>query len=165
MRVKGNGYRSLLQALSSLLLQLHQILLKCTKDRSSVFFLPGDHISNLTAYCRALEVYTITHCIYGHGSYTGSSSHPLLHTCIYFPPILPLFPLVVRVLVGFLQSYARSVLFFPLSCSAVCTCSVFTTVYCYHILMYTIEKNMTNRYCHLSFSSDDYTSIFGVQIT
>lgn len=54
--VKGNGYRSLLHALNSLLLQLHQILLKCTKERSSMFFLPGDHISNLTAYCRALEV-------------------------------------------------------------------------------------------------------------
>ena len=55
--VKGNGYRSLLQTLSSLLLQLHQLLLKFTKDRSSVFFLPGDNISTLTAYCRALEVY------------------------------------------------------------------------------------------------------------
>ncbi|CAI8049801.1 Hormone-sensitive lipase [Geodia barretti] len=54
-RVKANGYRSLLSTLSSLLLQLHQILLKVTKERSSMFFLPGDHISNLTAYCRALE--------------------------------------------------------------------------------------------------------------
>lgn len=59
-RVKANGYRSLLTALSSLLLQLHQILLKVTKERSSMFFLPGDHISNLTAYCRALEVCTNT---------------------------------------------------------------------------------------------------------
>lgn len=56
--IKGNGYRSLLQSLSSLLLQLHQILLKLAKDRSSFFFIPVDHISNLTAYCRALQVCT-----------------------------------------------------------------------------------------------------------
>ena len=60
--VKGNGYRSLLQVLNSLLLQLHQILQKCAKERSSMFFLPGDLISNLTAYSRALEVYPST-CI------------------------------------------------------------------------------------------------------
>lgn len=85
--VKGNGYRSLLHALNSLLLQLHQILLKCTKERSSMFFLPGDHISNLTAYCRALEVYMYVYSyMYLYGPYYCHWGFPgRMHTSILFP--------------------------------------------------------------------------------
>ena len=80
--VKGNGYRSLLHSLSSLLLQLHQALLKCTKDRSSMFFLPVDHISNLTAFCRALEVntHTLTYSVH---TFTDLISDPSLHCVPY----------------------------------------------------------------------------------
>ena len=55
-RVEANGYRSLLYVLKCCLLELHKFLVKCAKDRSGVFFIPGDSLSNITAYTRALEV-------------------------------------------------------------------------------------------------------------
>ena len=70
-RVKANGYRSLLHTLNCLLLQLHQVLQKCSKERASRFYLPGDDLSSITALCRALEVRHYHHQLIGFLFYTS----------------------------------------------------------------------------------------------
>ena len=61
LQVKANGYRSLLFLLRCCLLQLHGALQKCAKERGSIFYLPVDHLSNITAYTRALQVSACDH--------------------------------------------------------------------------------------------------------
>ena len=52
-RVEANGFRSLLYILNCCMLKLRKYL---ARNRTGVFYIPGDDLSSITAYTRALEV-------------------------------------------------------------------------------------------------------------
>ena len=56
VRVKGNGFRSLLTVLQKLLERVLESLQKCSRERGGVFYSATDHLSILTAMTRALQV-------------------------------------------------------------------------------------------------------------
>ena len=54
--VEANGYRSLLHLLGCCLHQLLSALQAWNRERTGLLYTPGDHLTVLTAYCRALQV-------------------------------------------------------------------------------------------------------------